>query len=323
MQNLPRRPGKLVDAVRTACRRRNFAASTEKTYLHWIKRYVRFHELQHPADLGAEHLQDYLTHLATRRKVAASTQNQALNALVFLYKHVLHYEIEELGGFVRARKPRRLPVVLTTEEARILLAQISGQAGLAARLLYGSGLRIMEAVTLRIKDVDFNYGMLHICSAKGLKDRKTMLPIQARDELRVHLEQVKYIHDADLTDGYGHVPLPYAFERKSDSAATDWLWQFVFPSSVRSVNTETGTATRFHMAPSTVQKAVKSAARTARISKRVTCHSLRHTFATHLLESGYDIQTVQKLLGHKDLRTTMIYTHVLNRGLHVRSPRDR
>ncbi len=319
---IPERPGNLVRAVRTECRRKNLAASTEKTYLQWIKRFVRFHDLQHPADLGAEEIREFLTHLATHRQVAASTQNQALNALVFLYKHVIRRDLDEFGAFVRARKPKRLPVVLTTREARFLLDQIGGQAGLVARFLYGSGLRVMEAATLRVKDVDLEYGMLHLNSAKGQKDRKTMLPDRLQVVVREHLEKVKHIHEADLSDGYGQVPLPYAFGRKSRTAATDWLWQYVFPSSVRTVNRETGEMTRFHISPSTVQKAVKSAGKKAGISKRVTCHTLRHSFATHLLESGYDIRTVQELLGHKDLRTTMIYTHVLNKGLHVWSPLD-
>lgn len=202
-----RRPGKLVEAVHMTCRRKNFAASTERTYLQWIKRFIRFNDLQHPIDLGAEEIRDFLTHLATHRRVAASTQNQALNALVFLYKQVLRRDLDEFGAFLRARKPRRLPVVLTGEEARILLAQIDGQVGLVVRLLYGAGLRLMEAVTLRVKDVDFEYGMLHLNSAKGHQDRKTMLPERVKDHVREHLETVNRIHATDLADGYGQVPL--------------------------------------------------------------------------------------------------------------------
>ncbi|GMQ82887.1 MAG: hypothetical protein BMS9Abin05_2353 [Rhodothermia bacterium] len=322
MGTIARRPGKLVAAVRAACRRRNFAVSTEKTYLEWIKRFIRFQKLRHPADLGAEEIREFLTHLATHRKVSASTQNQALNALVFLYKHVLRRDLDEFGAFVRARKPRRLPVVVSANEARRLLDQIGGQAGLVARLLYGSGLRVMEGVTLRLKDIDFEYGILHVALAKGHKDRKTMLPARLIVPIRDHLAKVKRIHQVDLADGYGQVPLPYAFDRKSHTAATDWLWQYVFPSAIRTVNTETGEMTRHHMSPSTVQKAVKTGASQAGICKRVTCHTLRHSFATHLLETGYDIRTVQELLGHEDLRTTMLYTHVLNKGIHVRSPLD-
>ncbi len=288
-----------------------------------MKRFVRFHDLQHPDDLGADEVNAFLSHLATQRRVAASTQNQALNALVFFYRHVLQRDLDEFGIFIRARKPKRLPVVISNHEAGRLLDQIGGQTGLIARLLYGSGLRVMEVVTLRVKDVDFDYGTVHVCSGKGQKDRKTMLPERLRQPIRMHLSMVKKIHQADLADGYGHVPLPYAFERKATTAAKDWLWQYVFPSTKRTINNETGETTRYHTSPSTVQKAVKAAARDAGIVKRVTCHTLRHSFATHLLENGYDIRTVQELLGHMDLRTTMLYTHVLNKGLHVRSPLDR
>lgn len=322
MQSFQRRPGELVQLTRRACRRKNYATSTEKTYLEWIKRFVRFNDFKHPIDLGADEIRMYLNYLATTRHVAASTQNQALNAIVFLYKHVLRRDIDEFGAFIRARKPRKLPVVLSRNEASKLLAQLGGPVGLVARLLYGSGLRITEAITLRVKDIDFDYEMLHVTSAKGHKDRKTMLPQQLHVLVRDHLAIVKRIHEADLAEGYGHVPLPYAFERKATSAAKDWLWQYVFPSSVRSVNTETGEIARFHLSASSVQKAVKSGAMLARIGKRVTCHTLRHSFATHLLESGIDIRTVQELLGHKDVRTTMLYTHVLSKGVHVRSPLD-
>lgn len=318
-----RRSGSLVEKMRAVCRRRNLAPSTERTYRLWMKRFVRFHDLQHPDDLGADEVNAFLSNLATQRRVAASTQNQALNALVFLYRHVLQRDLDEFGIFIRARKPKRLPVVISNHEAGRLLDQIGGQTGLIARLLYGSGLRVMEVVTLRVKDVDFDYGTVHVCSGKGQKDRKTMLPERLRQPIRMHLSIVKKIHQADLADGYGHVPLPYAFERKATTAAKDWLWQYVFPSSKQTINNETGEMTRYHTSPSTVQKAIKAAARDAGIVKRVTCHTLRHSFATHLLENGYDIRTVQELLGHKDLRTTMLYTHVLNRGLHVRSPLDR
>ncbi len=323
MSTVGRRPGHLIESVRTVCRRKNLAASTEKTYIQWIIRFVRFHELQHPADLGGDEIRDFLTHLAIKRRVAASTQNQALNALVFLYQRVLTRNLDEFGDFIKARKPKRLPVVLSTDEVRRLLSVMTGQSGMVARLLYGSGLRIHEAITLRVKDLDFDYELLHIHSAKGQKDRKTMLPERLKTPVFHHLHDVRQIHNADLNDGYGHVPLPYAFERKSTTASTDWRWQYVFPSSRRTTNYETGEMTRFHVSPSTIHKAVKSAANEAGILKRVTCHTLRHSFATHLLESGSDIRTVQELLGHSDLRTTMIYTHVLNKGLHVRSPLDR
>lgn len=273
--------------------------------------------------MGEGEIRDFLTHLATSSRVAASTQNQALNALVFLYRRVLKQDLDDFGDFIRAREPRRLPVVLSADEARRLLSHMTGRSGMVARFLYGSGLRIQEAITLRVKDLDFDYGLLHIHSAKGQKDRKTLLPERLKEPVLFHLQEVRRIHVRDLKDGYGQVPLPYAFDRKSTNAASEWRWQYVFPSSKRTTNYETGEMTRFHVSSSTIHKAVKSAANEAHILKRVTCHTLRHSFATHLLESGYDIRTVQELLGHKDLRTTMIYTHVLNNGFHVRSPLDR
>lgn len=299
------------------------AHSTESIYWGWIRRFVRHHDMAHPEDLDEEAIREYLNSLATDRNVAASTQNQALNALVFLYKHVLDTPLEDFSAFIRARKPRRLPVVLSPREAQCLLNLMEGVPGLIARLLYGTGLRLGEALNLRIKDLDFEYGLIHVCAGKGEKDRKTMLPERLNPYLRRHIITVKRLHEADLMDGAGQVPLPYAFDRKSPSAATEWGWQWVFPSSRMSTNPETGLIARYALSPSTVQKAVKVAAKAYGITKRVTCHTLRHSFATHLIEGGYDIRTVQELLGHKDLRTTMIYTHVLGHGLHVRSPLDR
>lgn len=322
MTTIDRRPGSLLTAMRQTCRRKNLAESTERTYIQWIRRYVQYHDLEHPSDLSSDDVSDFLTFLASKKRVAASTQNQALNAIVFLYKHVLNLDLEEFTPFIRARKPKKLPVVLTANEARRLIGAMTGQNETVASLMYGSGLRIQEAVTLRVKDIDFEYSLIHIQSAKGQKDRKTMLSDRLKKPLQAHLKQVQRVHSADLKDGYGQVPLPYAFERKSTSAASNWIWQYVFPSSKRMTNYETGEMTRHHMSPSTVHKAVKQAAISAGITKRVTCHTLRHSFATHLLESGHDIRTVQELLGHSDLRTTMLYTHVLNKGVHVRSPLD-
>jgi len=299
------------------------ARSTETIYWGWIKRFVRHHDMAHPADLDEEAIREYLNNLATDRNVAASTQNQALNALVFLYKHVLDTHLDDFSAFIRARKPRRLPVVLSPREAQCLLNLMEGVPGLIARLLYGTGLRLGEALNLRVKDLDFEYGLVHVCAGKGEKDRKTMLPERLNLYLKRHLNQVRRLHEVDLMDGAGQVPLPYAFDRKSPGAATEWGWQWVFPSTRMSTDPETGLIARYALSPSTVQKAVKKAAKACGITKRVTCHSLRHSFATHLIEGGYDIRTVQELLGHKDLRTTMIYTHVLGRGLHVRSPLDR
>ncbi len=269
--------------------------------------------------MGAEQIGHFLSHLATERKVAASTQNQALNALIFLYREVFGEDVEALGSFVRAKRHRFLPVVLSSAEVGRLFLNMAGQAGLAARLMYGSGLRVSEAVTLRVKDVDFEYGLIHVVHSKGMKARKTMLPERLVEPMNRQLERVRKVHARDLAAGKGVVPLPHAFAQKAPRAARSLSWQYVFPSAVVSG----ADAARYHMSPSTVQKAVGTAARTAGITKRVTCHSLRHSFATHLLENGYDIRTVQELLGHSDVRTTMIYTHVLTKGHHVQSPLDR
>ncbi|MBT3448673.1 MAG: integron integrase [Bacteroidetes Order II. Incertae sedis bacterium] len=322
MTALKRKPGELERRVRTVCRRKSYAPSTEKMYWGWIKRFIRFCDYQHPEDLDAENVKSFLEYLATSRNVAASTQNQALNALVFLFRDVLYRDLESFGGFIRARKPKRLPVVLSPAEARMVLGLMTGQPGIIARLLYGTGMRLSEAVTLRVKDLDFEYSMVHIHAAKGEKDRVTMFPDQLKPVLKEHLEGVRKMHRADLESGGGHAPLPYAFDRKSQTAAQSWVWQFVFPARSRSAIPSTGEEVRFHISPSTVQKALNRAANASVIPKRITCHTLRHSFATHLLESGYDVRTVQELLGHKDLRTTMLYTHVLGKGLSVRSPLD-
>ena len=322
MEESGRRPGQLKAMVHATCRRKSFAQSTEATYWAWIKRFIRFHNTRHPDELGSGDINRYLSHLATARRVAASAQNQALNAIVFLYRDVLDHDLAEFGTFIRARKPKRLPVVLSRDEARLLLSHLSGQAGLVARMLYGSRLRITEALTLRVKDIDFAYSVLRITATKGQKDRITILPDSVVPFLSKQLALVKQIHQADLEDGYGNVLLPYAFDRKSRSAARDFSWQYVFPSSILSADAQSGKITRYHMSPSTVQKAVKKSSKEAGILKRVTCHTLRHSFAPHILESGTDIRTVQELLGHSTIKTTMIYTHVLGKGLYVRSPLD-
>lgn len=299
------------------------APSTEHMYWLWAKRFIRFHNLRHPDRLDAEDVQNYLNYLASDRNVAASTQNQALNALVFLFKRVLHRDLDAFDGFSRARKPKKLPVVMSRREAACVLSRMEGTTGLVARLMYGSGLRIGEAVTLRVKDLDFDYGIIHVCAGKGEKDRKTMLPDEIIPTLKRHLSKVNRIHQSDLFNGGGQVPLPYAFDRKSSHASTEWIWQWIFPSSRLSTIASSGQVIRGHVAPSTIQRAVKRAARECGLLKRVTSHTLRHSFATHLIETGCDIRTVQELLGHKDLRTTMLYTHVMGRGLGVRSPLDR
>ena len=314
---------KLLDQVRTAIRLKHFSYRTEEAYVAWVRRFVLFHEKRHPVEMGTPEIRDFLSDLATNGKVSASTQNQALAALLFLYRSVLEVELSSVEGVVRARRPIRLPVVLTREEVRSLLAEMDGTTWLIATLLYGSGLRVMECLRLRVKDVDFEMGQLLVRNGKGHKDRVTVLPAQIRPALSEQLARVRALHRRDLHEGYGSVLLPYAFDRKSPEAARQWAWQYVFPSRTRSVDPRSGVVRRHHLAHGTVQRAVAVAARRAGIAKLATPHTLRHSFATHLLEAGYDIRTVQELLGHADVRTTMVYTHVLNRGgLAVRSPLD-
>ena len=317
-----RQNSKLLDAVRTACRLRHLSLRTEQAYLRWTVRFVRFHGLRHPRTLSAADVRAFLSHLAVEKNVAASTQNQALSALLFLYKQVLVQELGDLGEVVRARRPKRLPVVLTRAEVHAVLAQMRGTPLLIAGLLYGAGLRLMEGLRQRVKDLDFAQHPLIVRDGKGAHDRITMLPERLTVPLSRQLKHVKLIHDADLDQGYGAVYLPYALTRKYTHAATSWAWQYVFPGSVRSIDPRSGQERRHHRSESTVQKAIKTAVRRTHIAKPATCHTLRHSFATHLLEDGYDIRTVQALLGHKDVRTTMIYTHVMGRGTTVRSPLD-
>jgi integron integrase len=317
-------PPRLLDQVRDALRRRHYSIRTEQAYLDWMKRFILFHHKKHPRDMGAQEVERFLTHLAVDRNVAVSTQNQALSALLFLYKEVLGVQLPWLNEIQRAKKPQRLPVVLTVEEVRRVLARLDGQHGLMAGLLYGAGLRLLECVRLRVKDVDFGYRQITVRDGKGGKDRMTMLPQTAVEPLRAHLKKVKVLHEHDLEDGFGEVYLPYALERKYPDAVREWGWQYVFPALTRSIDPRTGKERRHHMDEQSLQRAVKKAVRTAGLTKPASCHTLRHSFATHLLQSGYDIRTVQELLGHKDVSTTMIYTHVLNRGGQgVASPLDR
>lgn len=314
---------RLLDQLRLVTRRLHYSHRTEQAYAFWCRWYIRFHKMQHPRDLGAEHITAFLNFLANERKVAASTQNQALSALLFLYKQVLGLELPWLEGVDRARRPARLPVVLTPDEVRAVLAELEGVSWLGANLLYGAGLRVQECMTLRVKDIDFAYGQITVRDGKGHKDRVTMLPEGIKVPLQRHLATVRTLHERDLAAGFGRTMLPYALARKYPNADREWGWQFVFPSSVRSPDRETGVVCRFHMSTKTLQDAVKIAVRRAGITKPASCHTFRHCFATHLLESGYDIRTVQELLGHSDVKTTMIYTHVLNRGGRgVRSPLD-
>jgi len=309
--------------VRAAIRTRHYSLRTEQTYIQWIKQYIIFNSKRHPSDLGAAEVSAFLSYLAVSRKVAASTQNQALAAILFLYRHVLKQELPWLQDVERAKRPTRVPLVFTREEVRAVLSHLSHTTWLMASLLYGSGLRLNECLSLRVKDVDFQYGQIVVREAKGAKDRKTMLPQSLIEPLKQHLLRVKALHERDLREGFGEVYLPHALARKFPQASRDWVWQYVFPSGKLSKDPLSDYIRRHHVTESVLQRAVKVAVRATGINKPGTCHTLRHSFATHLLEDGYDIRTVQELLGHKDLSTTMIYTHVLNRGgKGVRSPLD-
>lgn len=314
---------KLLDDVRAAVRTRHFSHRTEKAYVGWIRRFVRFHGLRHPVDLGGEEVSGFLTHLAVDRKVSASTQNQALSAILFLYRQVLEIELPWLDGVVRAKRAQRMPVVLSRAEVKRLLDQLRGPVWLVASLLYGSGLRLMECLRLRVQDVNLGRSELMVRDGKGAKDRVTLLPAKLLPALREQLADARVVHRRDLANGGGAVALPDALARKYPNAARDWPWQWVFPATRTYVDRETGQRRRHHLHQSVVQKEVHSAVVRAGIARRASCHTLRHSFATHLLEAGYDIRTIQELLGHKDVSTTMIYTHVLNRGGRgVRSPLD-
>ena len=314
---------RLLDQVREVCRVRHYSPRTKKTYIHWIKRYIFFHDKRHPKDMGAPEINAFLSWLATSRNVAAATQNQALNALVFLYHQVLKIDPGDFGDVVRAKKPKRLPVVLSREEVPAVLANLHGELWLVGGLLYGSGLRLMEAIKLRVKDIDFDRQEVTVRDGKGGHDRRTMLPQSLVEPLQKHLRKVKAIHEDDLAAGYGDVWLPGALAKKHPKAGREWGWQYLFPASRRSRDPDSGEIRRHHTFATNVQKAVKTAAQEAGLTKKAGPHTFRHSFATHLLESGYDIRTVQELPGHKDVKTMMIYTHVLNKGgKGVRSPLD-
>ncbi len=317
------RPAKLIDQLREALRSRHYSPRTEQTYCHWVKRYIFFHKVRHPAEMAEPEINAFLTYLAVKEKVSASTQNQALSSLLFLYRHVLGREVGDLGEVIRARKPKRLPVVMTREEVRAVLRNLSGDKWLMASLMYGAGLRLMECLRLRVQEIEFSQNEIIVRDGKGAKDRITMLPESLKAPLQEHLKRVKAIHERDLADGWGRVLMPNALDRKYPNASKEWRWQWVFPQENRWKNPKTGEEGRHHVHESIIQKAVNGVARKAGLTKRVTCHTFRHSFATQLLESGYDIRTVQELLGHKDVKTTMIYTHVLNRGgKGVKSPVD-
>ena len=315
---------KLLDLVRQEIRTRHYSIRTEAAYVHWIKQFILFHNKRHPAEMGEREVSAFLSHLAVKRHIAAATQNQALSAILFLYNHVLQQPLERLDGVTRAKSPSRVPLVFTRDEVQAVLAQLDGQTWLMAGLLYGAGLRLMECLRLRVKDLDFGYKQIIVRDGKGAKDRVTLLPDSLIAPLQRHLAKIRAQHQQDLKQGYGAVYLPFALERKYPAANREWGWQYIFPAMKRSVDPRTGAVRRHHVDEQVLQKAMKAAIRSADISKPGSCHTLRHSFATHLLEDGYDIRTVQELLGHKDVRTTMIYTHVLNRGgKAVRSPLER
>lgn len=314
---------KLLDQMREALYSRHYSRRTEQTYCNWVKRFGHFHNVRHPAEMAEPEINVFLTRLAVKEKVAASTQNQALSALLFLYRHVIGREVGDLGEVIRARKPKRLPAIMTRDEVKAVLSNLSGDKWLMASLMYGAGLRLMECLRLRVQDIDFSRNEILVRDGKGAKDRITMLPESLKASLQDHLKKVKAVYDRDLTEGWGRVLMPDALDRKYPNAPKEWRWQWVFPQENRWRNTKSGEEGRHHVDESLVQKAVKAAVVKAGLTKRATCHTFRHSFATHLLEGGYDIRTVQELLGHKDVKTTMIYTHVLNRGPSgVRSPVD-
>ncbi len=315
---------KLLEQLRRALRSRHYSRRTEQAYCRWVKRFIFFHRVRHPKGMGEPEINAFLTHLAVEDKVSASTQNQALSALLFLYRHVLEREVGELGDVIRAGKPRHLPFAMTRDEVRAVLGQLEGDKRLMAALMYGAGLRLMECLRLRVQDPDFERQEVMVRDGEGGKDRITMLPQSLAAPLREHLEGVKLIHERDRGEGWGRVRMPEALDRKYPNAPSQWRWQWVFPQEKRWKNARTGQQGRHHVHETILQRAVKQAVRKAGIVRRASCHTFRHSFATHLLEDGYDIRTIQELLGHKDVSTTMIYTHVLNKGGRgVRSPVDR
>ncbi|MEA2561411.1 MAG: hypothetical protein QOH06_2915 [Acidobacteriota bacterium] len=314
---------KLLDRARARMRARHLSLRTERAYLGWMRQYILFHGRRHPAEMGEVEINSFVTHLAVEKRVSASTQTQALCALLYLYREILGKQVGELEGLIRAKRRRRLPVVLTREEVRRALGELRGTERLFLDLLYGTGMRLMEGLRLRVKDIDFSQAQVTVREGKGGKDRMTMLPAAIRGDLERHLAQVKLLHQQDLAEGFGRVQLPAALARKYRSAPMEWGWQYVFPAPGRSRDPRTGEWGRHHLYERTVQRAFRDAVRRAGLTKPATCHTLRHSFATHLLMSGYDIRTVQELLGHRSVKTTMIYTHVLNRGgFGVQSPLD-
>jgi len=315
---------KLLDQYREFLRNRHYSLRTEKTYIGWVRQYILYHNKRHPREMGVAEINEFITHLVNQKSVASSTQNQAISALLFLYRNVLDIELDEKTLIlIRPTKPKRVPTVLSRDEARKVIAKMDGIYKLMAQLMYGSGLRLMEVLRLRVKDLDFDNRQVIVRDGKGENDRVTMFPDVLLEPLRIHLKQVKALHELDLVMGYGTVHLPYALDRKYPNANREFAWQYVFPAPDLSIDPISGAKQRHHLNESNLQRAVRQAAKLAKVDKSVSPHTFRHSFATHLLENGYDIRTVQELLGHKDVKTTMIYTHVLNRGgLAVKSPLD-
>lgn len=317
-------PPKLLDQMQQELRTRGYALRTERTYIDWVRKYILFHNKRHPKDMGANEINAYLSHLANQENVAASTQNQALSAILFLYNYVLQIELNrEALAYSRSRKKKYVPTVLSKDEIQTVINNMEGNYRLMAQIMYGSGLRLMEVLRLRVKDIDFAHQQIVVRDGKGGDDRLTLLPSIIIPALQVQLDQAKATHQRDILDGYGSVYLPTALAKKYPNAEREWIWQYLFPANRLSKDPRSGIKQRHHLHESNLQKAVKKAARLAKLNKRITPHTFRHSFATHLLEAGYDIRTVQELLGHKDVKTTMIYTHVLNKGPKaVRSPLD-
>lgn len=321
-QPAPGKP-KLLDIMAEELRARHYSARTEKAYLLWVERFIRFHHMRHPAEMGADEINAFVTHLAVSGGVSASTQTQALSAILFLYRYVLGYDVGEMRGLVRAKRSEHVPVVMTRPEVRAVLAELRDEYWLMASVMYGCGLRLSECLRLRVQDIDFSGNEILVRDGKGGKDRVTMLPESLRGPLRDQLRRARAVWEHDRAAGWGRAIMPGALDRKYPAAASEWKWQWVFPQERRWRNPKTGEQGRHHVHATSLQRAVKEAVRRAGVQKNVGCHTFRHSFATHLLENGYDIRTIQELLGHKDVRTTMVYTHVLNRGGRgVRSPLD-
>jgi integron integrase len=324
MMNQTPKPKKLLDQYRDQIRLKQYSPRTEKTYTHWVREYILFHNKRHPREMGVTEINQFITHLVVERKASASTQNQAISAILFLYRNLLNIQLDETSlDFIRPKKGKRVPTVLSKDEARSIITNLTGPYKIMAQIMYGSGLRLMECLRLRVKDIDFDNHRILVYDGKGGDDRVTMLPDSIVPSLREHLARMKSIHQKDLAAGHGSVHMPYGLDKKFPAAHKQWIWQYIFPATTINPDPETGNLCRHHIHETALQKAIRDAAKIADIEKRVTPHAFRHSFATHLLQNNYDIRTVQELLGHKDVKTTMIYTHVLQRGgLAVKSPLD-